>query len=163
MSKRALVGILLLPAIIVVLGLTLRSDQVLNFILGPVDDPQYFCFRSDPSPVVDVATSTVLQECSAGKTVSIRRGETIAVDLQNSSCVDSTTSWHDFHVSDGSILQTVVAQTSRGGACTRSDEIAVYRAVKTGQSSISAVQLVCGGIGGGCGREHRWKVTVAVS
>src|SRR5258708_32417848 len=144
-SKRALVGLLLLPATVVVLGLALRFDQVLNFIAGPVDDPQYFCFASDPSPVAGVGSSTVLQECSEGKTVSIGRGETIAVDLRNSSGVDSTTTWHDFKVTDESVLQTVVAQTSRG-VRPRSDEIAVYRAVKKGRSSITALQAVCGGI-----------------
>ena len=159
--KRVVVSILLIPAMVVVAGLALRSDEVLNFIPGPVDDPQYFCFTPDPSPVADVNSSTVLQECSAGKTVSIGRGEPIAVDLQNSSGVDRTTSWQDFTVSDKSVLQTVVAPTSRGDR-RRSDEIAVYRAAKAGQSSISAVQVVCGGIGGGCGRDHRWKVTVEV-
>lgn len=162
MSKRALVGILLLPAFVAVLGLLLRGDEVLNFILGPIDDQQYFCFRSDPSPVADLSSSTVLQECSAGKTVKIGRGQTIAVDLQNSSGVDSSTSWHDFNVSDESILQTILAPTNRGGARS-SDEIAVYRAAKRGQSNISAVQVVCGGPHSFCGRNHRWKVTVEVS
>jgi hypothetical protein len=160
--KRVVVSILLIPALVVVAGLALRSDEVLNFILGPVDDPQYFCFTPDPSPVADVSSSTVLQECSAGKTVSIGRGETIAVDLQNSPGVDRTTNWHDFNVSDESVLQTVVAPT-RKGVHGRSDMIAVYWAVKRGHSKISAVQLVCGAIGGACGRDHRWTVTVEVS
>lgn len=163
MSKRALVSILLLPAIVVAFGVATRSDEVLNSILGPIDDQQYFCFRSDPSPVADLNSSTVLQECSAGKTVTIGRGQTIAVDLQNSSCIDSKTNWQDFNVSDESVVQTVLAPTTGGGACARSDRIAVYRAVKTGQSSISAVQVVCGGPHAACGRNHRWKVTVEVS
>jgi hypothetical protein len=161
MTKRVLVSILLLPAIIVGLGIVTHVDRVLNFILGPVDDPQYFCFFPDPSPVADLGSSTVLQECSAGKTVSIRRGETIAVDLPNPFGVDRTTSWHDFNVSDESVLQTVVAPTSKT-IHFRRDEIAVYRAVKTGRSSISVLQAVCGAPGGGCGRDHRWKVTVEV-
>jgi hypothetical protein len=40
MSKRALVGILLLPAIVVALGFAMRPNQLLNFILGPIDDPR---------------------------------------------------------------------------------------------------------------------------
>ena len=162
MSKRVLVGILLVPAVVVVLGLMTNGDQFLNFILGPVDDPQYFCSASDPKPLADLGSSTVLQECSAGKTVSIGRGEMIAVDLQNSSGVDSTTSWHDLHVSDESVLQTVTAPTSRS-VFPRSDEIAVYHVIKSGQSSISAVQSVCGGPHGACTRDHLWKVTVTVS
>jgi hypothetical protein len=158
MTKRAMVGIFLLPAMLVVLGLVLRSDQVLNFILGPVDNPQYFCSIPDPSPVTELGSSTILQECSAGKTVSIGRGETIAIELPYGG-TDSITTWHDFHVSDESVLQTVVAPTNtsyRG----RSEEIALYRAAKTGQSRISAVQTTCFR---SCGRDHRWMVTVEVS
>jgi hypothetical protein len=161
-SKRALVGILLLPAIVVGFGLATNGDQFLNFILGPVDDPQYFCGAPDPSPVADVGSSTVLQECSAGKTVTIRIGKTIAVDLQNKYGVDTGSAWHDFNVSDELVLRAVVAPTSRG-IRPRSDEIAVYRAVKGGQSTISAVQVDCGGPHNHCGRGHRWRVTVEVS
>jgi hypothetical protein len=77
--KRVLVGVLLIPAMVLVAGLALRSDEILNFILRPVDDPQYLCFVPDASPLTGLASSTVLQECSAGKTVNIARGETIAV------------------------------------------------------------------------------------
>jgi hypothetical protein len=160
MSKRALVGILLLPALVVGLGLATRGDQLLNFILGPVDDPGYFCGAPDPSPVADMGSSTVLQECSAGKTVTIGRGETIAVDLQNHYGIDRYSDWHDFSVSDESVLRTVVAPTS-GGIRSPSDDIAVYRALKAGESTISAVQMTCGAPGG-CGRDHRWRVTVEV-
>jgi len=160
MSKRALVSILLLPAIVVALGFATRPYELLNFILGPADDPRYFCGAPDASPVVDLGSSTVLQECSAGKTVKIRRGDTIAVDLQNRYGVDRYSDWHDFNVSDESVLQTVIAPTSRA-IRPRSDEIAVYRAIKAGESTISAVQVDCGATGG-CGRDHRWKVTVEV-
>ena len=161
MSKRVLVSILLIPSIVVLLGVLTRPCEVLNFILGPVDDPQYFCSGPDPSPLPEFSSSTVLQECSAGKTVTIGRGQTIAVDLLNSACVDFTTRWRDFSVSNESVLETALAPTSRGGACDRWDEIAIYRAVGRGQSSISAVQTVCGWQG--CGRSHRWTVTVKVS
>jgi hypothetical protein len=161
--KRVVFSILLIPAMLLVAGVVVRSDEILNFVLGPVDDPQYFCVAPDPSPVADVGSSTVLQECSAGKTVSIAGGEMIAVDLQNSPGVDQTRTWHDFNVSDASVLQTVIAPTSRVDR-RRTDLIAVYRAVKSGHSSVTVKQLVCGGIGGGwCGRDHLWKVTVEVS
>jgi hypothetical protein len=157
MTKRALVGILLLPTVLVVMALVLRSDEVLNFILGPVDDPHYFCFVPDPSPVTDLGSSTILQECSAGKTVSIGHGKTVAIELPSGG-IDSITIWHDFHVSDESVLQTVVAPTNTS-ATGPSKEIALYRAVKTGQSSISALQAICVR---SCGRDHRWKVTIQV-
>jgi hypothetical protein len=123
--KRVLVGVLLIPAMVLVAGLALRSDEILNFILRPVDDTQYLCFVPDASPLTGLASSTVLQECSAGKTVNIARGETIAVDLQNSPGVDQTRTWHDFNVSAASVLQTVIARTSRGDR-RRTDLIAVY-------------------------------------
>jgi hypothetical protein len=167
-----MVSVLLLPAIVVAFGLVTRPDPILNFVLGPVDDPRYFCGAPDPSPVADVSSSTVLQECSAGKAVSVRRGETIAVDLQNDYGVDTSSDWHDLNVSDEAVLRTVIApnarfQLSATGAGTsrvvykRNDEIAVYRVLKAGKSTISAVQVTCYGHGG-CGRDHRWKVTVEV-
>jgi hypothetical protein len=173
MSKRVLVSILLLPAIVVAFGLATRPNELLNFILGPIDDPRYFCGAPDPSPVADLGSSTVLQECSAGKAMTIRRGETIAVALQNNYGVDRYSDWHDFNVSNESVLRTVVApsarhQVSATGAgisrvvYTRNDEIAVYRALKAGESIISAVQVACGATGG-CDRDHRWNVTVDVN
>jgi hypothetical protein len=144
------------------LGLATSGDQLLNFILGPVDDLSYFCNAPDPGPVAHIGSSTVLQECSAGKTVTIKRGETVAVDLPNSYGVDTSDEWHDFSVSDQSVLGMVVAPTRRD-THSRSDEIAVYRALKSGQSTISAVLVHCGGHLGRCGRGHRWKTTVEVS
>jgi hypothetical protein len=160
MSKRALVSILLLPSIVVVLALVTRSDQVLTFLLGPVDDPQYFCSTVSPSPVVDMPSSGILRECSAGKTVTIGHGQTIAIVLQGGIGVDSSTRWHDFNVSDESVLKTVIAPTNGGGYPGR-DEVAVYQAVKTGRSSLSAIQTVCGW--NACGRDHLWKVTIEVT
>ena len=163
MSKRALVSILLLPAMVMAWGVATRYDQVLNFILGPVDDPQYFCGTPDPSPLADLGTTIVLQECSAGKTVTIKRGETIAVDLPQDLCVDLCTDWHDLGVSDQSVLGAVTAPTRRVSRF-RSDEIAAYRALKAGHSTISAVLVQCGDSnGGGCRRGHRWSVTVQVA
>jgi hypothetical protein len=159
--KRVLVSILLLPAMIVAYGLAVRSDQVLNFILGPDDDPLYFCSAPDPSPIADMGSSTVLQECSAGKTVTIGLGETVAVDLLNCYRAVAQSDWHDFNVSDESVLRTVVSPTTRGIA-PRTDEIAVYRSLKAGQSTISVIPVNCGA-NGHPSRDHRWKVTVEVS
>ena len=156
MSKRALVSILILPAIVVAFGLVTHIDDVLNLIVGPDNDPSYFCGAPDPSPVADIGSSTVLQDCSAGTTVSLKGGETIAVDLFASD------GWHELKVSDQSILGTVVAPTRRDTPGRyRVDEIALYRGLKPGQATITSVQVHCGGPFG-CGRSHRWRVTVQV-
>ncbi len=147
---------LILPAIVVSLGLFTHIGEVLNFIVGPDNDPGYFCVAPDPSPVPDIGSSTVLQDCSAGKTVSIKRGETIAIDLFASD------GWHELNVSDQSILGTVVAPTKRDTPGRfRTDEIALYRGLKPGQATISFVQVQCGGPFG-CGRSNSWRVTVQV-
>ena len=98
---------------------------------------------------------------------------TIAVDLQNNYGVDRGSDWHNFNVSDESVLGTVVAPSARLQVSAtvspigrvvyaRNDEIVVYRALKAGESTISAVQVACGAPGG-CDRDHRWTVTVDVS
>jgi hypothetical protein len=162
-SKKDLALILLSPAILAAIVLWQNQDHVLGFIFGPINDPGYFCGTPDPSPVADLGTTIVLQECSAGKTVTIKRGETIAVDLPQDLCVDLCTDWHDLGVSDQSVLGAVTAPTRRDSRF-RSDEVAAYRALEAGQSTISAVLVQCGDSnGGGCRRGHRWSVTVQVA
>ncbi len=163
MSKRALVSILLLPALIAVLGLATQTDEVLNFILGPVDDPSYFCVTPDPSPVTSIAASTVLQDCAAGKTFTLPKGQTVAVDLRGGAGVDSATQWTDVTVSDGKVLSTVSRPARvRGVDKMRLDEVAVYRATQTGQATLSAVEQQCG-FGGNCSRGQLWRVTIRVT
>jgi hypothetical protein len=162
-SKKDLALIFLSPVILAAIVLWQNQYQIVGFILGPISDPGYFCGTPDPSPVADLGTTMVLQECSAGKTVTIRRGETIAVDLQHYYCVDMCSDWHDLGVSDQSVLGTIVAPTRRDSRL-RSDEIAAYRALEAGQSTISAVLVRCGDSNwGGCDRGHRWSVTVQVA
>lgn len=182
MSKRALVSILLLPALVVSLGLATHPDEALNFILGPVDDPSYFCNGPDLSPVTSIAAATVLQNCAAGKTFTLAKGQTIAVDLQSYNGIDTRTQWTDVTVSDARVLSTVsgpyrvkdvAPAPSSGSSCSvrcstygpgRLDEVAIYRATRTGRATLSAVQQFCtGNFGGGCGRTYRWNVTVRVS
>ena len=158
--KRVLVSILLLPGLIAVVFLAVSAPLILNFVLGPINDPGYFCTTPDPTPVANLNATVVLQECSAGKTVTIRRSTTIAVDLQNFFGVDTSDVWRDLGVSDSSVLETVVSPSSRG-IRPRSDEIAVYRAISVGQSMITAVLRHSGG-GGGYDRGHLWSVTVRV-
>jgi hypothetical protein len=161
-SKKDLALILLSPAILAAILLWQNQEHVLGFIFGPINDPGYFCGTPDPSPVADLGTTMVLQECSAGKTVTIKRGETIAVDLQQSHGVDIGSDWHDLGVSDLSVLGTVVAPTSRDSRL-RSDEIAAYRALEAGQSTISAVLVQYSGSSDRYDRGHRWSVTVQVA
>ena len=162
MTKKDLALILLSPAILAAIVLWQSQEQIAGFIFGPVNDPGYFCGTPDPSPVADLGTTLVLQECSAGKTVTIKRGETIAVDLHHYSCADMCRDWQDLGVSNQSVLGTVVAPTRREIRF-GSDEIATYRAVEAGQSTISAVLVQCGNSIYRCDRGHRWTVTVRVA
>ena len=163
MSKRYLALILLSPTILATLFLVAEREQIAALFLGPAHDPAYFCSTPDPTPVADLGAGLVLQECSAGKTVTVSRGEALAVDLQNLYGVDTSRDWHDLGVSDDSVLGTVVAPIARG-ALPRSDEIAVYRALKAGHSAISAVLVSCtANFGGHCSRGGRWIVTVLVT
>ncbi len=159
--KRVLVSILPLPGLIAVVFLAVWAPSILNFVLGPINDRGYFCSTTDPTPVANLNATVVLQECSARKTVTLGRGSTIAVDLQNFFGVDTSDDWHDVGISDSSVLETVVSPSSRG-VRPRSDEIAVYRALRVGQSTISAV-LRHSGAGGGYARGHLWSVTVRVT
>jgi hypothetical protein len=163
--RRVLVSILLLPGLLAVVFSAQWAPSILNFVLGPINDPGYFCTTPDPTPVANLNATVVLQECSAGKTVTISQGATIAVDLQNFFGVDTSDDWHDLGISDSSVLETVVSPSSRG-VRPRSDEIAVYRALRVGQSTISAVLRHSGGAGGyagGYARGHLWSVTVRVT
>jgi hypothetical protein len=159
--KRVLISTLLLPGLLVVVFLAMWAPSILNFVLGPINDPGYFCTTPDPTPVANLNATVVLQECSAGKTVTISRGTTIAVDLQNFFGADTSDSWHDLDTSDSSVLETVVSPSSRG-IRPRSDEIAVYRALRVGRATITAVLRHSGG-GGGYARGHLWRVTVRVT
>jgi hypothetical protein len=162
-SKKDLALILLSPVILAAIVLWRDQEQIVGFVFGPINDPSYFCGNPDPSPVADLGTTMVLQECSAGKTVTIKRGETIAVDLRHYYCVDKCSDWHDLGVSDQSVLGTVVAPTTRDSRL-HSDEIAAYRALKAGRSTISAVIVQCAYSNNErCDRGHRWSVTVRVA
>src|SRR5258708_39470767 len=91
--------------------------------------------------------------------VSIRRGETIAVDLQNNYGVDRGSDWHNFNVSDESVLGTVVAPSARLQVSAtvspigrvvyaRTAPILVHLALTAGESPITACPVACRGPGG---------------
>jgi putative intracellular protease/amidase len=160
MSKRYLaVG----AATVVCLGVA--AWAIYNAAFAPIDDPSYFCSGPDPSPMTSIAASTILQDCAAGKTVTLAKGSTVGVDLQGGNGVDTWYQWTDVTVSDGHVLGTVSPPTRvRGIPPQRLDEVAVYRAAQTGQATLTAVEQFCtANGGGGCGRGHLWSVTVRVS
>lgn len=136
---------------------------------APVDHAGFFCGVANtsdlpgPVPSQDLATATVLRECSAGAPVVIRRGETIAVDLQNLYGVDGSSVWQNVGVSDTSVLVTVTRSSPIGVPAPR-DEIVIYRGLRVGQSTISAVLFDCTtNFGGHCDQGRRWSVNIRVT
>jgi hypothetical protein len=168
--KLAVAGVLLIPALVIAVvaasavgaalddqvGETNALDPIVDFYERPNDTPQLFCSSSDPSPWPDAsATSLVLQDCAAGKTYTIARGKTIAVDLTTSGLTGFTI--HDLTVSDSSILQTVTAPKT---VSTFGDYFAVYRGVRAGRVDINALWRYCFN---GCSDSVRWEATVRVT
>lgn len=129
-----------------------------NVAFGPND---YSCNVADPTPLTDIRSRYLLQECAAGKSFAISRGETIAIDLQNHYGVDTYEEWRDLSAADSSVLGTVEAPT-RIGLRPRSDEVAVYAGLRSGVSEVTATRYSCGSFGT-CGGRQRWRVKVRVS
>lgn len=150
---------------IALVAMVLGGGYLASAILfGPIDDPGSFCGAPDPNPAPGIAASIILQECAAGKTFTVQRGQTIAIDLQVSHGIDTSSTWVDFSVSNGSVLGTVTPPETVGTLRRREDEIALYQARRSGEATISGVQMSCtGNFGGGCGRGLRWSVTIHVT
>lgn len=144
----------------VVLGGVYGVSAVLS---GPIDDPGYFCGAPDPSPAAGIAASIVLQECAAGKTFSLRRGQTIAIELPGSGHgVDTSTGWSDFNVSNTSVVSEVTPRETLSGQFGQ-EEVTLYKALGSGEASVGRVLTHCTANGGGvCDRGHRWSVTIRV-
>jgi len=168
--KQAVAGILLIPALVIAVvvvsavgtafddqvGETNALDPIVDSYESPNDTPQFFCSLSDPSPLPDAsATSLVLQDCDAGKTFSIARGKTIAVDLTTYGLTGFAI--HDLAVSDSLILQTVTAPRT---VSTFGDYFAVYQGVRSGRVDINALWSYCFN---GCRDSMRWEATVQVT
>jgi hypothetical protein len=131
-------------------------DPIIDSYESPNDTAQIFCNVSDPSPWPDAnEASLVLQDCAAGKTYTLQRGKTIAVDLSTYGFTGFTI--HDLTVSDSSILQTVTAPRT---VSTFGDYFAVYRGVRSGRVDINAVWSYCGN---GCSDSMRWEAIVQVT
>ena len=141
-------------------------------VFAPFDDPAYLCAEPVEYPAASVSAETVLRECAAGNTYTIHRGDTIGVDLESFSGVDTSRQWSALSVSDGYVLSTVrapsrVIQCSSmpcpsGFSPQRTDEVAVYAAAHTGRATISAFEQHCGGNRGGCDKGYLWHVTIRV-
>jgi len=138
---------------------------IYNLVFVPVDDPSYFCGTPDPSPPTTISAALVLQECAAAKTFTLEKGQTVALDLSGWAGVDTSDRWKDVTVSDTSVLSTVSgpAQIEVASTFRRVDEVAIYRAAKSGRATISAVKQRCGGITSSCDKGHGWHATVRVS
>lgn len=159
MHQRAVAGLLLISALVVavvaVVAVTNREGIADRFERLD-DDPQIFCSQPDPIPVAQSSgASLVLQDCAAGKTNTVSRGGTIAVDLTGWSTADTTDEFRNLHVSDPSILQTVIAPKVTGA-----DYFAVYQGVRSGGVTITAVDRYCSS--GKCEDSMLWETTVQV-
>src|SRR5260370_40465119 len=113
MHKRTVGGLLLIPALVVAVVAAVVVTNLVRIVdrfETPSDDPPFFCSLPDPSPVAEAnGTSLVLQGCAAGKTYTLPRGGTVAIDLASGGGLDSGAEVHDLTVSEPSILQTVPA------------------------------------------------------
>ncbi len=161
MHKRAVGSLLLIPALgvaVVAAVVVTNLGRIVDRFETPNDDPQFFCSLPDPSPVAE--------GCAAGKTYTLPRGGTIAIDLASGGGLDSGAEFHDLTVSDPSILQTVSAprtidaSTRDGTPGRHSDYFAVYRGIRTGRVTITALYRTC--FNTSCNDTFQWEVTVQV-
>ena len=160
MNPRAVAGVLLFSALIVAavaVVLVNNREGILDRFEGLDDDPQIFCSQPDPQPLAEGrGASLVLQDCAAGKTNTVSRGGTIAVDLAGSSTADTKYEFRNLSVSDPSILQTVVAPK-----VIDTDLFAAYRGVHGGRVTITAIYRYC--FNGKCADSMLWETTVQVT
>jgi hypothetical protein len=147
-------------------GLALVLVAAYRAFIAPIDDPSYFCQVPDPSPVTSIAPTAILGVCAAGKTFTLVKGQTIAVDLWGGYGVDTSTEWTDLAVSDPHVLSAVSAPARVGVARQRIDEVAAYRAAQSGQATLSAVEQWCTAnltCRCSCRQGHLWSVSIRVS
>jgi hypothetical protein len=168
MHKRKLAAIVLISTLVVAVVAALlvtNRERIADRFETPNDDPQFFCSSPDPSPAAEVnGTSLVLRDCAAGKTDTLPRGSTIAIDLASGGRIDSGADFHDLTFSDPSILQTVSlprAITSTRNGTPALDFVAVYKGIHSGYVIISALYRVC--LGGSCSDSLRWEATVQIT
>lgn len=146
-------------------GLTIATIGAAEYAVNfPLDDPSFFCQSPDPSPPSSIVADTIVQECAAGKTVTVSRGQTVAVALEAEWNVDTGTKWTDVSVANSGVLHDVNAPIRVAGqsVSNRYFVVAVYRANQPGDTTIDAVEHFCNAILK-CDRGARWWVTIEVT
>ena len=130
----------------------------------PLDDPSFFCTSPDPSPPSSVVADSIVQECAAGKTITLSRGQMVAVALESEWNTDVGSQWTDLSVENSNVLRDVNTPISVQAAANSSlrFEVAVYWADKPGETTISAVVRWCNENVMICDRGARWWVTIDV-
>ena len=160
-SRRVIWAGALAGLAIATVGTGVWGNNALNV---PLDDPGYFCNSPDPSPPSSIAADTILQDCAAGKTISLSRDETVAVALVDLWNVDVGTQWIDLAAADPNVLREVRLASVPGPANSQLTYlVGVYRANQPGETTLSAVQHCCNQNFGSCDRGRRWSVTIKVT
>ncbi len=159
-SKRVFAGALAALAVATI-GTTVWGYHAVNV---PLDDPSlFFCSSPEPSPPSSIVADTILQACAAGTTVTLSRGQTVAVALAAGYDVDRWTQWTDISVSDRNVVSALDGSPYTLPGPTNSNvayELAVFRANQPGKTTISAIYRGCSPLG--CNRGIRWWVTIEV-
>ena len=161
-SKRVFWAGALAGLAIATIGTTAWGYHAVNV---PLDDPSFFCHSPDPSPPSSIVADRILQECAAGKTITLSRGQAVAVALEAEWNVDVGTQWGDLSVANSNVLRDVATPITVPGPANshRDFTVAVYRAYQPGEATISAVWRWCNGNLMTCDRGARWSVTIEVN
>jgi hypothetical protein len=131
----------------------------------PLDDAGYLCNSPNPSPPSSIVADRVLQACAAGTTVTLSRGQTVAVVLQAYFNVDRYSEWTDLSASDPNVVSALDGSPYSLPGPPNSNigyDVAMFRANQRGATTISAVYRGCGGPLG-CDRGIRWRGTIEVT
>jgi hypothetical protein len=161
LSKRVFTGALAALAITTI-GTAVSCYHTVNL---PLDDASYFCNSPNPSPPSSIAADRILQACAAGTTVTLSRGQTVAVVLQAYYNVDRHSEWTDLSVSDPNVLSALGGSPYSLPGPRNSNsgyDVAMFRANQRGETTISAIYRGCGSPLG-CDRGIRWWVTIEVT
>lgn len=162
-SKRAVWAGALVGLAISAIGTAVWGYHAVNV---PFDDPSSFCYLPDPSPPSSVVADSILQDCAAGKTTTLSRGQTVAVVLRAYSNVDQYEEVTDFSVSDPNVVSAVGGSPYSLPGPRNSGfhyEVALFTANQPGETTISAVDRYCNGNLQMCNRGFRWWVTIQVT
>jgi len=161
-SKRAAWAGALVGLAVATIGTAALGYHAVNV---PFDDPGAFCSSPDPSPPSSVVADRILQSCAAGKTMTLSRGQTMAVVLRAYFNVDQYEEVTDFSVSNPTVVSATGGSpySLPGPPNSRFQyEVARFTANQVGVATISAVDRFCNGNLQACNRGFRWWVTIEV-